>query len=66
MLGLSLWPGPGDPNKPAMDWETTGQLGQLLFPGDPKDLKLMSEITTAVGLAINEKLDFFQGIIMKF
>lgn len=55
MLTLSLWPAPGDPNKPAMDWETMCQLGQLLFPGDPKDLKLMSKITTPVGLAIYKK-----------
>lgn len=58
VLALSLWPAPGDPNKPAMDWETC-QLGQPLFPGDPKDLKLMSEITTSVGFTICRKQDFF-------
>lgn len=66
MLALSLLPAPGDPNKPVMDWDTIYQLGRLLFPGDPKDLKLMSDITTPVGLAVYKKQDFFQGIIMKF
>lgn len=59
LLDFSLWSAPGDPNKPAMDWETICQLGQLLFPGDPKDLKLMSEITTPVRFAIYKKTSIF-------
>lgn len=61
-LALSLHPTPGEPNKPAMGWETTCQLSQLLFPGDPKDSKLMGEITTSVGLTLYKNKKFFKAL----
>lgn len=61
-LALSPQPASGGPNKPAMSWETTCQLSQLLFPGVPKDLKLMSETSTSVGLGLYKTKKFFKGL----
>lgn len=60
-LALSPQPAPGEPNKPAMGWETTCQLSQLLFPGDPKDSKLMGDITS-VGLTLYKNKKFFKAL----